>query len=569
MSSTDTEPFAAARFVISAEIRDAVTNEPIVNFGGSRSAGIGKADFGDIIAVSATFALNTIPTASLVLAVGYNTVTSTPATIHDIRDEIQARDGISVFLEVIPADSGDKTKIPAAKYKIFEGFVVGIGYQRSHTHANYVLNLVHWLDDLNNSTALNGDWLPGAPADYAAAAMTTTLNSGTATVLGTVPEFKFPSVAQLSREDLWAKVIKPACQTLAGYNPRASVLGSAENNPAALAALDKMPGTAGPALKYYRPLELRIPPDTNMDGSLNKYFTKVFSDPSSQNSFWAKIITEIAPDFLFAISPAVDWALPIPVCAGLRWKDGGKVIAATDYNYASFNANMAQIIEAVHIIYPIGSSMNTSSEATAQNAQQPNSYMRMYASYPPTEVISASRQKRGLKLFKKPPDWLNGLDASSLTALYSIQTRALTTVTATTTTAELPGIVNSTIDAVEKAKSVVADFAQQLYCNEVLQQRVGELSGALRFDIAPGSIVKIMTPLRDAATKDDHVIASVMSVSYVINAERATAGTSFTVAHTKTPAESTNEFYSVPRPPLYGTSAAYTPFYNGPLAEPI
>jgi hypothetical protein len=192
----------------------------------------------------------------------------------------------------------------------------------------------------------------------------------------------------------------------------------------------------------------------------------------------------------------------------------------------------------------------------------------MYASYPPPEVISNDKQKRGLKLFKQPPRWLEGLDAGGLTALYSTQTRILTTGTPITD-ATLPGLVNSTIDAVEKAKSVVADFAQQLYCNEVLQQRVGELSGALRFDIAPGSIVKIMTPSRDAAKTDEHVIASVMAVSYVINSERATAGTSFTIAHTKTETESTNEFYSVPRPPLYGNSPTYTPFYDGPLAEPI
>ena len=562
MASPDPEPFAAARFAISAVIKDAVTGVPVVSFG----AGY----FGDIISVSATFALNTIPTASLVLGIGYNSVTGKPATIHDVRDKIQARDSISVFLEVIPADAGDKTKIRAATYKIFEGFVVGIGYQRSHTHANYVLNLVHWLDDLNNSTALNGDWLPGAPADYASAALTTTLNSGATTVLGAVPAFEFPSVARSASEDLWAKVITPACQKLAGYSPRTNLLGTAENNSAALAALARMPGAAGAGGKYYRPLELRVPPDTtNMDKSLNEYFTKVFSDPSAQNSFWAKIVTELAPDFLFAISPAVDWALPIPVCSGLRWQPGGKVIAATDYNYASFNANMSQIIEAVHIIYPLGSSMNTSSEATKANAAQPNSYMRLYASYPPPEVISDNKQKRGLKLFKQPPPWLNGLDASALMALYSSQTLVLTAGASPPTAAALPGLVNTTIDAVEKAKSVVADFAQQMYCNEVLQQRVGELSGALRFDIAPGSIVKIMTPLRDAATNDDHVIASVMAVSYVINAERATAGTSFTVAHTKTPAESVNEFYSVPRPPLYGTTPAYKPFYNGPLAEPI
>jgi hypothetical protein len=387
-------------------------------------------------------------------------------------------------------------------------------------------------------------------------------------VMGAIPDFDVPDVVAASREDLWKRVIKPACEKLAKYIPRGNTLmDPPPSNPAALNALNKMPGTS----PYYRPLELRIPPtDTlNMYKSLNTYFKNVFADPSSQNSFWAKIVTELAPDFLFAISPAVDWALPIPVCSGLRWKDGGKVIHATEYNYASFNANMAQIIEAVHIIYPLGSSTETAPENTSPTAKQPNSYLRMYASYPPPKVISANNQLRGLKLFKRPPPWVSATDAPELMALYSTQTLALTTGGADAPAVTLPDLVDRTVAAVANAQSIVADFAQQMYCNEVLQQRVGELSGALRFDIAPGSIVKIMTPLRDRVAPEDHVIASVMSVSYVINAERATAGTSFTVAHTKTPAESLNEFYSVPRPPLYGTSATFEPFYDGPLADPI
>jgi hypothetical protein len=78
-----------------------------------------------------------------------------------------------------------------------------------------------------------------------------------------------------------------------------------------------------------------------------------------------------------------------------------------------------------------------------------------------------------------------------------------------------------------------------------------------------------MTPARDTALNnptadpdEEHVVASVMSVSYVINAERATAGTSFSIAHTKIKSElASNSIYSVSTPPLYSEA-----WHGGPLA---
>lgn len=564
------EKFAAAKFHLRAVIKSAGTNAVI--------ATLGEREFGDIVSVSATFALNTIPTASLVLAIGRSTRDlSQYATIHDIRDKLQPRDNISIFVDVIAADIGAKDKIPTGTYKIFEGFIVGIGYQRSHNNANYVINIVHWLDDLNNSTAINGDWLPGAPADCAKSALSEVVAPGAASApanvaLSVAPTIKSDTLVLDAKEDLWEKVVKPISLSIAGFQDRTDqkLRVAPEANPAAKAALDRMPGK-GATLGYYKPLQLRLDEVTgplNFSQSLATYFTDVFGDPTLQNSFWAKIITEIAPDFMFSISPAVDWALPIPFCAGLRWSDGGKVIDATEYSYANFTTNMSQLLEAVHIVFPIGSNANSgrsSENTTNQQVSTPTGYRRMYASYPSPDVIkNFPNLARGLKLFKQPPRWVKANDAAGFGGLMS--TLVPTTTIAPAAKNDLPANVIATELAYEAARSVVADFARHWYCTEVLQQRVGELSGPLRFDIAPGSIVKIMTPIVDRLPHaDDHVVASVMSVSYVINAERAVAGTSFTVAHTKTPKEATSSFYTTDRPPLYGVKKEFTPFYDAPL----
>lgn len=549
------EPYASARFKVWAVFETS---------GGS-------VRFDDVISASASFALNTIPTASLVVAVGFNAVTMQPATIHSAKSRLKARDKVKVYLTIFPG-AGDTERLRAGTYTIFEGFFVGIGYQRAHNNANYVLNLTHWLDDLSNSSAINGDWFPGAPHDFAQqAAYDRIQEAADVTTFSPVPSFanEFCSHANVTG-DLWERVIKALFKKLAGYSDaREQKPGpSPGKNDAALAALEKMPGDGE---NYYKPLEFQLgaADSTNISESFAKYFTSTIGTSFVQNSFWGKLVTEYAAQFLFAISPAVKWALPVPFCAGLRWQKGGKLIRATEYTYANFNANMSQLIESVEVAFPVSTNTGLPQAADPPAGFERLSYYRPVAYFPP----ELKQAKRGLKLFKTAPLWAANADPATLAGLR-------TTVEARTVVApkdgddKLPDDVKDTGTAYKSLKDVMASFAQHMFVTEVLQQRYGELSGPLRFDIAPGSVVKIGTPPRDRVNfvevekgDDDpkeYVIASVVSVSYVINAERATAGTSFTIAHTKTESEVKGDsIYAVDTPPLYGQA-----WQGGPLAEP-
>ena len=137
-------PYVYTKFKITAEIAGTV--------------------FDDIVAISATFGLNSIPTASLTVAVGHEARSgrTKQATIHKMRKNIKPRDKVKVWLD-ISSEAGQTDKMEDGTFLIFEGMVAGIGYQRSHNSANYVIQLVHWLDDLNNSSALNGKWFQSAP----------------------------------------------------------------------------------------------------------------------------------------------------------------------------------------------------------------------------------------------------------------------------------------------------------------------------------------------------------------------------------------------------------------------
>lgn len=526
-----------------------------------------NAKFDDVVSVSATFALNSIPTASVVVAVGR---TGEPrgngqgplATIHSKLKALRPRDKATIFAQIEEIEGQPITAIKPGIYKIFDGYIAGMGYQRSNNHANYVINLVHWLDDLNNSSAINGNWFPGVPHDWAQQALfdRAEANGTSAGALVPMVSRKLANYNNLS-DDLWKKTIKPLFETMAGFSGDVvqerypSGDGVLQKNDAAKEALNRMPGDGS---AYYRELAMRLGggQDENFDTSVAAFFEKTLGSSFVQNTIWSKLINEYASQFLFAISPAVEWALPIPFCAGLRWKDGeAKTITAKEYNYANFNANMSQIIEAVYVHYPAASATNVPDHPFLNKRL---SFYKPWGYFPKED----NTPKRGLKLFKNAPGWLTNLNPQQLAALVSaLGVRDANAIRPNTKNSK---IVDTTTEH-EKRVTVIDNFARHWYYTEILQQRYGELSGPLRFDIAPGSIVKIVTPKPelDFGAKDTFVIASVISTSYVINAERATVGTSFTIAHTKSPDENTDDLYSTPEVPLYRI-----PFYSGPLAEP-
>lgn len=549
--------------------------DPFVKVKLRLNAIIGGTEFDDIVSMSATFGLNAIPTASIVVAVGKDHKRNKTATIHTARSKLRPRDPVQVFLEMIP-ESGDTSKIPGRKYKVFEGYLAGIGYQRSHNSANFTINVVHWLDDLNNSGALTGNWMPGASYDMAQAALYNVLAEGGALGLGTPtldPRRQIVNIGNL-QSDLWLNVLQPIYKKIAEWAKGrqqavpASGAGGGTNSAAIgptpggwPGALLRMPGSGA---KYYTPvgLNLRGLSGTEIEDCIRMGLQIVDTGSFAHTTFWNKIVGETAPQFFFAISPSVDWALPIPFFAGL--KQAWKTIHADEYSYANFNANMSQLLESVDVFYPINCSMTNSSGLGsvlgAAGLEKPLGF------FPP----SVAQNKQGLKLYKEPPGWLSNPVPWNRN-----------TITTTGEGGPLPGDMGAPnfgsstpivkppramLEMIKRSK-VATRLAEHWYKSELLYQRYGEMSGYLRFDVAPGSIIKIETPPRDQKWYGDanHFMhATVTQVSYSINAERAMAGTSFSLAHIRTEDENADNNITAAKPPMFMSS-----WPGGPLADPM
>lgn len=546
------------------------------------SATIGDIEFPDVVAVSATFGLNSIPSATLMVATGKEVHDNSQATIHANKDRLRPRDPAVVKL-TIETTGGDTRKMPGGEYVIFRGYYVGIGYQRSFNSSNYVLYLTHWLDDLNNSSMLNGNWFPGAPYDLAqnaayrladpigGAGAATPDAQRWSTVPAIDPDGQLITPTNIQR-DLWKNVLKPAFTSIANFPaPRYQTEREGETNTAALAALERMPGEVGE--RFYRPLALDIRglESNNIAYSVQAAISKDALESFAYTTYWSKLIGEYAAQFFFAISPSVEFALPVPFFAGTRTPY--IVVAADEYGYANLNANVSQLLESVDVFYSPQPSFTNYS--IGGGTPPPPSLISPLGFYP----SQVAQNRRGMKLLKEPPGWMTNFVCD---AAYTGRTTGTTArpvgdcMSPQTGEATPPPNWLRPDDALQEQQGSRAlfRFAEHWYKTELLSQRYGELSGKLRFDIAPGSIIRIEVPPRDqrpggwfVGPPDDSLFATVTQVSYVINAEKATAGTSFALTHIRTASENTTNTITncencgdnPARPPLYTQSWSGSP----------
>jgi hypothetical protein len=512
------------------------------------------------------------------------------------------------------------------KFIVFDGYYAGIGYQRGHNHCTYTIHLIHWLDDLNCSSMLNGDWSPGTPNDLAQCASQIVLSAitgggGADQAGGTVErglegaigapliDANYPGddgvivTVDNMEEDLWEKTIKrtfeaicslqhpviqcgdiipsttdPPPEEAPGAEP---LLEPGRNNKSAWEALRRMPGDKLPE-KYRAKLPLNMTgykdgePYAFISLSAHKGLLHMLTQGIGYNTFWSKLIGELAPSFMFAISPSVTFAQAIPFFPGLHTPY--VTITGEEYNYANFTTNCAHMVSCVVIKWP---PQTDSAPPTAGDMGALLGFCEPPGFYP--KHPSDYNHHWGNILIREPPMWLaNPVYAESYPrenhfnyegrSVFAPQRGSDKNPEAPMRPQEIEQHIRDAKDSVDDEDLTIYDrFACHWYKSAILGQRYGELSGKLRFDIAPGSIVKIDPPITAIGKENTAMYGAVVQVSFAINAEQHTAGTSFSFSHVRTEKENDiKNYYSKVHyvgtvAPLYKDAKPGAPWPGGPL----
>ena len=515
----------------------------------------------DIVQFSSTFEMNNIPTACLNVAVGLDIRTKAKARIHEVMQQLKYNAPARVWLNVTPYNEQNVTDTDLTadgEILIFDGYATGVGWQRSTGGASCLINLQHWLADLDYTSALSGRSHPGNPSAWTYTANFFDMLPGQGGASGGQPLWcpvpgGYDAITAAQIERFWSEVLRPWLLSVARnsgqtdpIDPR--LLGGqlADDNSAdiAIAALQRM--RADPDLI----LDLDGVNDADaIANSIRHWMGKETWNTWANTTIWGKLVGEWSPTYWFAIVPRVNDALVVPFTGGLRgepWRE----IDVHEYVQCELSAFMPRGLRAVGIHHPFMMTCgghNDSAELVA-------SRLHLAALWNPEPEV------KGLIMLKDAPKWL--CDPTQ-PYQYSYTTTGYVNDAVVGTVIDPAGTGVPARNRVEDRhpvrierdmKTMLMKLAHHWFACEMLKGRVGELSGRLRFDICPGSQVRIR--LGSSRHVDDDQLAqpllgSVMRVSTIINSEMQRAGTAFALAHLRTDEENRDDRYSVNKPPLY------------------
>lgn len=516
----------------------------------------------DVTETVLNFALNRIPSAHCALAVGRNARTQQAATIHGTAhtfvQNLPARIWLYPFGDWLPQEAHPRWE-KAQEAVIFEGYVAGLGYQRSRGVTSPVVYLSHWLSDLSFSSALSDQSHPGNPAYFRwpassragvqTTAATEFLTNRTDEALFSDPNIQadfwaktlHPMFYQLSKEDLLWRIGAGDCEGLPKSNATSQkALRRLETH---LAKTDEV-GTAetGGGSPYYVPLSMElggIP--AQLSRAMADYFRRAQLEVYFNATTWDKLI-EFASVFKFGIVPKVQTAQFVPLVPGLR-TTYAKDIDIRDVFHMESSAVSVRPLRGVGVL---PGTLQT--DILDQNMRPAQSLNRLGGCWSP------GPQAEGMLMYVQPPVWLNGVlqDLHEPGAtLFRPDPRSATTPRTGPADPDPGHLV-----VVDKLAEYFQWQAHYVYAQEMLRGRYTTIQSRLRFDIAPGTNVAVRNAPRKFIAADQlsgDYVGTVTKVGILLNASAPLAATSFQLDYTRTAGENEDDRTSIDAHPLYSS----------------
>ena len=445
----------------------------------------------ELTRVELNYALNSIPTATLNCAIGRDVRTLEVAAIHFIVQDLDVNEPITVFCEATEeANSGVPGSIwPIGPFVVFDGRVVGIGYQKSRSGgATLRLYCRHFLMDLEYATTTALTTHPRNVVDGA-------LNAGVKVVKTQTPDFVVQSSARglfttnKMQSDYWGDALQPWLTTVLQLPPvfAGNSIGIGQGQADALDAMDRIEpfgGVDGEDYEFGVPLPLDnfdvLNFDTAIQAIANDAATTTFQSFSS-TTIWEKIVQGFGPKMLFALVPMAQRALIVPFVPGLR--EPWLVIDPAEYESISLETELPRALRGV-VVY---TSINSMTGALGFQQGQAGAMGTIGGLYENKDIDP------GMYIFRNGPLWLTNSASPSWWA------RNAMGVNGVKGNAMNPGVGGGPMggvnpkDVLGKAKSMWDAYAHAIYLYEALKLRRGTLGGRMRFDISPGSTVAVVT----------------------------------------------------------------------------
>lgn len=532
----------------------------------------------DISQVVITYRINEIPTCQMQVAIGREMITLTPATIHSVINNMKTMMPVRIFAQIIEFASSYGLPVdqwPSGWFMIFEGRTTGAGFDKTQDgSAQFTINITHWLADLNFSSALSrsthfltpnqlsnsvafmmgaGNQRPDFIANQAAKdffgpdtvgrdfwADTPNNEGGLHQWLLTLTEqdmLFLPDLPELAEEERGTNF--EARNALNRFEPAAYC----NNND------DDDDNNNNCSYKYGVPLNLDAVQALGIDEAIQNIgedISLLTFDSVASVTIWDKLVGSFGVDYQFAVIPLTNTALVVPFTPGLR--SYYTTIYAEEYKTISLQGELPRPLRGVGVFTQMGSFTGVLNNINPGEVVNDDTIGGYYEN---------EEYKGGLILFKSMAKWLNNVFASNR-AIFAAAPDDIKGDMADPGEGEDPEL-KGPVEIQEDIKPLWDEYARAIYLQEVLRGRQGTITGKIRFDIAPGSSVRIITSEEKFVSKTlglaglTELFGMVVGLTTVLNAEAATGYTSMNIAHIRSSEENQSDATSTDRHPLWGT----------------
>lgn len=515
-----------------------------------------------VTTVTSTWAQNSVPTCEVAIPIGINVKTlvelippSGSSNLPSIGENTDAtRLQRAKVIQRLTGDAVPSGQWPDEDIVHFDGFIAGRGHTEADAQVFLTIQLVHWLSQLDGSSALSGTTHPGGVTDGTFRAVFGSPEGLTrpAFISDNYPDAAIQDPLNITA-DIWGKGLQPLFVQMTAEN---SVFLSAANdlcgeqlkngNAEAAEALGRMTGSS----QYAVPLKLA---DVNEAGTVAAkilgWLQGRINETIVSSTLWEKIIGDLAPGLMFAVVPRVQDALVVPQQFACR--DVWKTLYYDD-TFPPMQMHRGARRPLRGVLAFAQSSYNTG--LIAEDAVAPGGCFLPEAA------------GKGLLTHVVVPSWMSGLSLSisapSQTAFRKQGAGSATSLPVTVDSAE----ADKRADARAQEADFYRRYAEWVYYTEALRNTHCRIESPLRFDICPGSTITLAPRPGSKQVRQtlEPNVGYVVSLTHQIDANSLTASTTFELSHLRTVAENEAGRFSSNTHAIYGKL-----FVGAPLIDEL
>jgi hypothetical protein len=436
------------------------------------------------------YPINQIPVCELKAAVGIDTFNGLVSVIHEIKQEL-FQIPISVYFEVLGvSNSPGYGQLPLGPFCIFEGYVAGFQYERDISTFQVTISAVHWLYDLAFSSSLTDLLHPTAPKDITFNAFLNSPGGSLGNLVGVdvfasfIPPSAFVNDFGTALKAILS-FIASTDRFMMQYFPGQYRYNDSSTRLAAQ-AISRIITNAPPLVIDKKLLDNRLAIAAIIFSILTNTlieYSPLHLQTLAETTLWERITKALIPMFLIALVPYPRAARLIPYMptyGGNCWKE----IPPDQLWTVSIHGELNKALMAMGVI------TTTKIPDHSEISNSPG-----YQNYSAIGSIFVGNTI-GMTVFRNAPPYCNFL--GFLPPITALQSLALLVHQLRGNNYAFPGF-KTPFDIGELSvismnqRLLLNRLAWYYYTLEITKNRRLYLTGPVRFDIAPGSIVDIVS----------------------------------------------------------------------------